>query len=51
VTSLVEGGRQELIRMEEFQGKIAAAVATRRSRDFLIPRNAQGLVSYPMIRQ
>jgi phosphonopyruvate hydrolase len=45
VTSLVEGGRQELIRMEEFQGKIAAAVATRRSRDFLIVARTEALIA------
>ncbi len=36
VTSLAVGGRQELLRVEEFQGKIAAAVATRRDPDFLV---------------
>src|SRR5690242_4712754 len=34
VTSLVADGRQELLRIEEFQGKIAAAIATRRNSDF-----------------
>src|SRR5258707_11085913 len=35
VTSLAAAGRQELARPEEFQGKIEAAVATRRDPDFL----------------
>lgn len=30
VTSLIEGGRQDLLRVDEFQGKIEAAVATRK---------------------
>ena len=34
VTSLVADGRQELLRVEEFQGKIEAACATRRDRRF-----------------
>ncbi|HYB11718.1 MAG TPA: phosphonopyruvate hydrolase [Alphaproteobacteria bacterium] len=45
VTSLVEGGRQELIRTEEFQGKIAAAVATRFSVDFLIIARTEALIA------
>jgi len=36
VTSLVAGGRQELLRIEEFQGKIAAVCATREDPDFMI---------------
>ena len=42
VTSLIAGGRQELVRIEEFQGKIEAACApcarTRTSRDRRAPR-------------
>jgi phosphoenolpyruvate phosphomutase len=36
VTSLVAGGRQELLRIEEFQGKIEAAVHARMDPEFLI---------------
>jgi phosphoenolpyruvate phosphomutase len=45
VTSLVAGGRQELLRIEEFQGKIAAAIATRRSRDFLVIARTEALIA------
>jgi phosphoenolpyruvate phosphomutase len=45
VTSLVADGRQELLRTEEFQGKIAAAVATRRSRDFFVIARTEALIA------
>lgn len=45
VTSLVADGRQELLRTEEFQGKIAAAVATRKSRDFLVIARTEALIA------
>lgn len=45
VTSLVAGGRQELLRIEEFQGKIEAAVATRRDRDFLVIARTEALIA------
>src|SRR5262249_38291244 len=45
VTSLVAGGRQELLRTEEFQGKIAAAVATRQSREFLVIARTETLIA------
>lgn len=45
VTSLVAGGRQELLRVEEFQGKIEAAVATRRDPDFLIIARTEALIA------
>lgn len=45
VTSLVEGGKQELLRAEEFQGKIEAAVATRRDPDFLIIARTEALIA------
>ncbi|TKV74045.1 phosphoenolpyruvate phosphomutase [Bradyrhizobium elkanii] len=45
VTSLVAGGRQELTRIEEFQGKIEAAIATRRSADFLIIARTEALIA------
>ncbi|WBL77840.1 isocitrate lyase/phosphoenolpyruvate mutase family protein [Bradyrhizobium xenonodulans] len=45
VTSLVAGGRQELLRIEEFQGKIEAAVATRRDPNFLIIARTEALIA------
>ncbi|MHC4044857.1 isocitrate lyase/phosphoenolpyruvate mutase family protein [Bradyrhizobium sp. 23AC] len=45
VTSLVAGGRQELLRVEEFQGKIEAVVATRRDPDFLIIARTEALIA------
>ncbi|MGY4167807.1 isocitrate lyase/phosphoenolpyruvate mutase family protein [Bradyrhizobium sp. USDA 4529] len=45
VTSLVADGRQELLRIEEFQGKIEAAVATRQDPDFLIIARTEALIA------
>ncbi|WP_246783616.1 isocitrate lyase/phosphoenolpyruvate mutase family protein [Bradyrhizobium sp. CCBAU 21365] len=45
VTSLVAGGRQELLRIEEFQGKLEAAVATRRNPDFLVIARTEALIA------
>jgi 2-methylisocitrate lyase-like PEP mutase family enzyme len=45
VTSLVAGGRQDLVRSEEFQGKIAAAVATRRDPGFLVVARTEALIA------
>ena len=45
VTSLVAGGRQDLLRIEEFQGKIEAACATRRSNEFLIIARDEALIA------
>ncbi|OLP58849.1 phosphoenolpyruvate phosphomutase [Xaviernesmea oryzae] len=45
VTSLVTGGRQELVRTQEFVGKIEAAVATRRNPDFLIIARTEALIA------
>ncbi|MGL3210541.1 isocitrate lyase/phosphoenolpyruvate mutase family protein [Bradyrhizobium sp. BR 1433] len=45
VTSLVAGGRQELLRVEEFQGKIEAAVATRHNADFLVIARTEALIA------
>ena len=45
VTSLVAGGRQDLLRIEEFQGKIEAACATRQSEDFLIVARVEALIA------
>ena len=44
-TSLRPGGRQELVRVEEFQGKIAAAVNARRDRDFLVVARTEALIA------
>lgn len=45
VTSLAAGGRQELLRIQEFQGKIQAARATRRDPDFLIIARTEALIA------
>jgi len=45
VTSLVADGRQELVRVEEFGGKIEAACATRTSRDFLVIARTEALIA------
>jgi len=45
VTSLVAGGRQELVRIAEFQGKIAAAVATRRDPGFIVIARTEALIA------
>jgi phosphoenolpyruvate phosphomutase len=45
VTSLVADGRQELLRAEEFQGKIRAAIATRSDPDFLIIARTEALIA------
>ncbi len=45
MTSLIADGRQELVRIEEFQGKIAAACATRRDKDFLIIARTEALIA------
>ncbi|MDE5457563.1 phosphoenolpyruvate phosphomutase [Bradyrhizobium sp. CSA112] len=46
VTSLVvAGSRQELLRIEEFRGKIEAAVATRRDPDFLVIARTEALIA------
>jgi phosphoenolpyruvate phosphomutase len=45
VTSLAADGRQELLRIAEFQGKIAAAVASRRDPDFLIIARTEALIA------
>ena len=36
VTSLIAGGRQDMVRIEEFQGKIEAARSARRDKDLVI---------------
>ena len=44
-TSLLAGARQELIRIEEFQGKIAAAVAAGRERGVLVIARTEALIA------
>jgi phosphonopyruvate hydrolase len=44
-TSLLEGGRQELLRVEEFAGKIEAAVASRKDSDFVIIARTEALIA------
>jgi phosphoenolpyruvate phosphomutase len=44
-TSLLEGGRQELLRIEEFQGKIEAAVSARKDPDFMIVARTEALIA------
>jgi phosphoenolpyruvate phosphomutase len=45
VTSLAADGRQELVRIAEFQGKIEAAVAARRDPDFLVIARTEALIA------
>jgi phosphonopyruvate hydrolase len=45
VTSLLAGGRQDLVRTEEFQGKIRAAIATRSDPDFLVVARTEALIA------
>ena len=44
-TSLLAGGRQDLIRIEEFQGKIAAARAVGRACDLLVVARTEALIA------
>lgn len=44
-TSLREGGRQQLVRSEEFQGKIEAALAARRDTGLLIVARTEALIA------
>ena len=45
VTSLVAGGRQDMVRTEEFQGKIAAARAARRDKDLVLVARTEALIA------
>jgi phosphoenolpyruvate phosphomutase len=45
VTSLAADGRQELLRIEEFQGKIEAACAIRSDPDFLVIARTEALIA------
>ena len=44
-TSLRAGGRQELVRIEEFQGKLEAAISARRDSDFLVIARTEALIA------
>ncbi len=44
-TSLLPGGRQDLLRIEEFQGKVEAACAAREADDFLIIARVEALIA------
>ncbi len=45
VTSLIAGGRQDLLPIAEFQGKIEAACATRQVADFLVIARVEALIA------
>lgn len=45
VTSLVAGGRQVLLRIEEFQGKIEAACSARHDADFMVIARDEALIA------
>lgn len=45
VTSLVDGGRQELLRVDEFQGKVEAAINTRKDPGFLVIARTEALIA------
>lgn len=45
VTSLAADSRQELLRVEEFQGKIEAAVASRNGPDFVVIGRTEALIA------
>ena len=45
VTSLVADGRQDLLRIEEFQGKIEAAITARSDPDFLVIARTEALIA------
>lgn len=44
-SSLLAGGRQELLRVEEFQGKLEAAVAARKDPGFLVIARTEALIA------
>ena len=44
-TSLLAGGRQELVRVAEFQGKIEAAVAAGKAHDLLVIARTEALIA------
>ncbi len=45
VTSLIAGGRQDMVRIEEFQGKIEAVRAARRDPDLVIVARTEALIA------
>ena len=45
VTSLIAGGRQDMVRIEEFQGKIEAARAARRDKDLVLVARTEALIA------
>ncbi|MFO1157579.1 MAG: phosphonopyruvate hydrolase [Reyranellaceae bacterium] len=45
VTSLIAGGRQDMVRIEEFQGKIEAARSARRDPAFVIVARTEALIA------
>lgn len=45
VTSLIAGGRQDMVRIEEFQGKIEAARAARRDPDVIVVARTEALIA------
>lgn len=45
VTSLIEGGRQDLVSVSEFQGKIEAALSVRKDPEFLIIARTEALIA------
>src|SRR4029453_13023648 len=45
VTSLIAGGRQEMVRIEEFQGKIDAARAARKDKDLVLVARSKALIA------
>ncbi|WOH52582.1 phosphonopyruvate hydrolase [Bradyrhizobium sp. sBnM-33] len=45
VTSLIADGRQDLVRTEEFAGKVRAAVTTRSDPDFLVIARTEALIA------
>jgi phosphoenolpyruvate phosphomutase len=44
-TSLLAGARQELVRIEEFEGKIEAALNARRDKEFMIIARTEALIA------
>lgn len=45
VTSLIEGGRQDLLPIAEFQGKIEAALSARKDPEFMIIARTEALIA------
>jgi len=45
VTSLIAGGRQDMVRIEEFQGKIEAARSVRKDKDLVIVARTEALIA------